>query len=213
MSDPEFNTDGPSKERLQGKLSPATPEEQRRIDRESTRDPQNLAASIAIRIIPGMHDAVEDLRRRGYRFDETPGHELNEMRKYFGAGTGTYLCQADFGHAKVVGQKVTDSAQARMALALSFDDRGLARMEKALQWFRRYDQLVKDLRVLRYRLTWPLRAARATRAYVWDFLRTPSEFDYFFGIRGEGPGWRVRRARAWINVKVLRRDPVTYRWP
>ena len=214
MSDPEFDPTNPaSVDRLQGHLSPATPGEQARIDRESRGDPRVLSARLAVRMIPGMHDAIQDLKARGYRFldGDIPGFELEQMRRYFGAGTGTYLCQADFQIAKVIGQKITDAAQVRMALALSFGDKELARMEKALLWYRRYDQLVADLRTLRYRLQAPLRAARAARSFLWGYLRPPGDFDYFFdipGYQGDGsPGWRVRRVRAWINVKVFRRQP------
>lgn len=58
------------------------------------------------------------LKARGIDLSGRLGHECEEMRKYFGQGTGTYLAVADFENARAFAQKVTDAGAERCIKAL-----------------------------------------------------------------------------------------------
>lgn len=72
-----------------------------------------------VQAIAYMHpEFAEAARKHGIDLNRPAGRELEEMRKYFGAGSGTYLVTVDFQLARTEAFKLDDRAQKRITKAL-----------------------------------------------------------------------------------------------
>jgi hypothetical protein len=79
--------------------------------------------------ITDVHDPVQAIAfmhpefaqaavKRGVDLTKPPGRELEQMRKYFGQGSGTYLVTVDFQLARTEAFKLDDRAQKKITKAL-----------------------------------------------------------------------------------------------
>lgn len=57
--------------------------------------------------------------KHGIDLNRPPGRELQEMRKYFGQGSGTYLVTVDFQLARTEAFKLDEKAQKKITKALT----------------------------------------------------------------------------------------------
>ncbi len=96
------------------------PEDERPGEGDPLSPNYGPAARVARGLIAGaLTDADRAaLAARGISLNGLLGRECEEMRKYFGAGTGTYVAVADFGNARSFAQKVTDDGAERIIKAL-----------------------------------------------------------------------------------------------
>jgi len=82
-----------------------------RLTITDVKDPMQALAFMHPEFAQAAHAFGVDLNRPA-------GRELEEMRKYFGAGSGTYLVTVDFQLARTEAFKLDDRAQKRITKAL-----------------------------------------------------------------------------------------------
>lgn len=72
-----------------------------------------------VQAIAFMHpEFAEAAVKHGVSLTKPPGRELEQMRKYFGQGSGTYLVTVDFQLARTEAFKLDDRAQKKITKAL-----------------------------------------------------------------------------------------------
>lgn len=100
---------------------PPPPPTMRELVERPDRSTELVLTSVAdpVEAIAFMHpEFAEAAAKHGIDLKQAPGRELEQMRKFFGQGTGLYLVTVDFQLARTEAHKLDERAQKKILLAL-----------------------------------------------------------------------------------------------